>query len=133
MAVLADIGCLYVRQILAGCLCAIVTTDAVTSDVQVIEVRWQPANGAVTVIAGIAAGDMCWMLADRSDAIVAGAAGAYYLGVIDRQHGRKQIRRVAIFADIGRLNVGGVLADCIRAVVTADAIARDIDVIEVRW
>jgi len=75
---------------------------------------------------------MCRVLTDSSDAIVAGTAGADYLRVIDGQHGREPVRRVAIFTDICRLNVSGILASRVRTVVTADAISSDIDVIEVR-
>ena len=85
----------------------------------------------MTVVTSIAAGNVCRGLADGSDAVVAGTAGSYYLRVINGQHGRKQIGRVAIFADIGCLNVRWVLADCLCTVVATDAIAGDIDVIEV--
>lgn len=40
---------------------------------------------------------------------------------------------MAIFADIAGLYVRRRLAGCIRAVMAIDAIARDIDMVEVRW
>ena len=71
VAVLADIGCLNMCRVLARCVRAVMTADAIAGDIDVIKVRWQPANGAVAVIAGIAAGDMRRVLADGSDAVVA--------------------------------------------------------------
>jgi hypothetical protein len=132
VAILTDTRCLNVCRVLTCRFCTVVTTDTVTGDIQVIEVRRQPADRAVTVIAGVAAGNMCWLFADGSDTIVAGAAGSDYLRVIDGQHGRKHIRRVTVFTDVGCLNVCWIFANRIRAVMTADAIAGDIDVIEVR-
>ena len=85
----------------------------------------------MAIVAGVATRNMRWVLADGSDAVVAGTASSYYLRVINGQHGRKQIGRVAILADIGCLNVRWVLADCLCTVVATDAIAGDIDVIEV--
>jgi len=83
MAVFADVGCIYMPHILAGRLGAIVTAYAITHDVQVIEIRGQPAKCAVTVIAGFATGDMPLIFAGCSSAVVAGAACADDLGVID--------------------------------------------------
>ena len=40
-----------------------------------------------------------------SYAVVARTAGPCYLRVIDGNHWRPEIRRVAVLADIGRLNV----------------------------
>ena len=132
VAILTDIRRSDVCRILANGLCAVVTTDTVTGDIQVIEVRRQPAYRAVTVVAGIAAGNVCRVLADGNAAIVAGNAGTNDLCVIDGQHRRKYIRRMAVLADVRCLNVGWVFANRVRAVVTAEAIAGDIDMIKVR-
>ena len=106
--------------------------DAVAGDVDVIEVRRQPANGAVTIVASVATGNMRQVFANGDDAIMAGAASPDNLGVIDHHYRRKDISRVTVFANIGCLDVCRIFAGSIRAVVTAHAIARDIDVIEVR-
>ena len=75
---------------------------------------------------------MCRVLADGNGAIVAGDASPDYLGVIDGQYWRKNIRRVTVFADVRCLNVSRVFANGIRAVMAAGTVARDIDVIKVR-
>jgi len=53
----------------------------------------------VAVVAIIAAGDMCWVLAGRNDAVVAGAAGADHLGVIHGVRRDPDIGIVAVFAN----------------------------------
>ena len=45
VAILTNIGCQNMCRVLAGCFDTVVTTYAVTSDVQVIEIRGQPAGG----------------------------------------------------------------------------------------
>lgn len=85
----------------------------------------------MTVIAAIAANNMCRVFAGRRNAIVAGAACAYDLGVVDDHHWHKNIRGVAVFAHIRRLNVCRTFTRCIRAVVAANTIARDVYVIEI--
>ena len=86
----------------------------------------------MTIIAGVAAGDMCWVLAGRRDTVVAGTASADHLSVIDRHHRRKNIGCVAVLTDVRRLNVCRVLAGRVGAIVAADAVAGDIHVIEIR-
>lgn len=51
--------------------------------------------------------------------------------MVDRCHRRPHIAVVAVFTDIACLNVRGALACRFDAVVATDAVARDIDVIEV--
>ena len=72
------------------------------------------------------------MLANRGDAVVAGTASADHLGVIDSHRRCKDVGRVAIVTGVCRLNVGRALADRIRAVMAADAVASDSYVIEIR-
>ena len=71
------------------------------------------------------------MFADSSDAVVAGTASADHLGVIDRDNGRPYCRAMAIFTDIRCLHMCRVLACRLSAVMTADAVAEDVDVIEI--
>jgi len=85
----------------------------------------------MAVVAGITAGDVGWMFTGRGDAVMAGATGAYDLGVIDGKRRYKHIGAVAILADISRLYMCRRLAGGLCAVVAAHAIASDIDVIEV--
>ena len=71
------------------------------------------------------------MLPGCGDAVMTGAAGAQYLGVIDSDHGCPEIRGVAVLADIGRLNMCRTLTRRVCAVVTACTVASDVRVIEV--
>ena len=86
----------------------------------------------MAVAAVVAAGDMRWRLSYCDDTVVAGAASTYYLGVIYGVSGYPDIGVMAVFADIGCQNVCQVLAGRFNAIVAADAIASDIDVIEIR-
>jgi len=131
VAVFADVAGLYMCRVLAGCLGAVVAADTVTGNVDVIEICRQPAGCGVTVVAGVATGNVGGVLAGRRDAIVTGSAGTGHLGVVDGVHRRKSIGIVAVLADVGRCYVRCVLAGRIDAVVTARTIARDIDVVEV--
>lgn len=56
----------------------------------------------MAVIAGIATGDVCWILADSSDAVMAGTTSADHLGVIDSQRRHKHVGGVAIVTGIRR-------------------------------
>lgn len=71
MTVFADVGCLYVLLVLACRICSVVTADTIAGDIHVVEIGWQPANGAVTVVAVIATGDVRRMFASSSEAIMA--------------------------------------------------------------
>ena len=71
------------------------------------------------------------VLAGCRVAIVAGRAGAQYLRVVDSGNRCPGRGGVAVFANIGRRYVRRVLAGCIRAVVTAETVVGDVDVIEV--
>ena len=86
----------------------------------------------MTVVAGIAAGNMRRMLAGGNHTIVTGAAGSDYLGVIDGGRRYPDRRAMAILADIGRLNVRQVFTSRLGAVMTADAVAKNIYVIKIR-
>ncbi len=44
VAVLADIGCLYMCQGLAGRFRAVVATNTVAGNVDMVEIRWSPAD-----------------------------------------------------------------------------------------
>ncbi len=74
MAVLTDIGRLDMRGVFADSFGAVVAIEAAASDVDVVEVRWQPANRRVAVVAVIVAGNVRRVLASCRDAVVAGAA-----------------------------------------------------------
>lgn len=132
MAVFADIRCLHVRRILSRRIRAVMAANAIARNVDVIEIRRNPANGAVAIITVVAAGDMRRVLASCNSAIMTGATAANDLGMIDDNHRYKNRRAVTIFTDICRLNMRRVLAGCFRAVVAVDAIGGYLAVIERR-
>ena len=86
----------------------------------------------MTVIAVVAAGDVCRVLAGGGNAVVAGATSTQDLGVVDNYHRREYIGRVAVFTDIRRQGVCRIFARCVRTVVAIYAIAGDGRVIEER-
>jgi len=132
VAVFADIGRLYVCQILAGGFHAVMATDAVAGNVHVIEVRRPPGDCGVTIVTGVVAGDVSRVFAGCGNAIMTGAADADDLRVVNSKYGHKNIGAVAVFADVARLNMRRALSGSVHAVMAVDAAARDIDVIKVR-
>lgn len=118
-------------RVLAGSIGAVVTANTVSSDVDMIKICGQPASGAVAVVTSVAAGNVCQVFACRDDTVMAGSTSADDLGVIDSHHGGENIGGVAVLANIRRLDVRQVLANCIGAVVAADTVSGDVDVVEV--
>jgi len=133
VAVLADVGRLHMQRALAGSFGAVVAAEAVVHDVDVVEVRRYPGDGGVTIIAIVTAGDVGRVFASRSNAVMAGAAGTNDLGVVNGKHGHPHIAAVAVFANVAGLNVRGVFAGCVGAVMAAEAVARNVHVIEICW
>ena len=107
------------------------TADTVVDDIRVVEVGRQPRDSGVAVVTVVTAGNMRRMFADRYHTVMAGAAGADDLSVVNRIRRNPGIRCMAIFADDTGKNMVGVLARCIRTVVAARTIACDIDVVKV--
>ena len=85
----------------------------------------------MTVIAISATCNVCRVLACSYYAVMAGAAGTEYLCMVYRVNGHPDIRVMAVFTDISRLNVREVLAGGFDAVVATDAIANDTCMIEI--
>lgn len=115
---------------LARRLNTVVTAEAIASDVDVIEIGGQPAIGRVTIITVVAACNVRRVLAGRCDAIVAGATGAQYLGMVNGYCRQVGYGAVAILADIAGLNMSHTLARGCNAVVAGNAIADDTGVIK---
>ena len=101
VTVFTNIAALYVGQAFAGSVGAIVAIDAVAGDIHMIEIRRQPANRRMTVVAGVAAGDVVRGFSGRRKAIMAGAAAAHYLRMVDGVRRGKRITVVAVLADVG--------------------------------
>jgi len=76
--------------------------------------------------------EMICILAGRGRAVMTGRTGAEHLGVIHPYHGRKYVGRMAVLADVCCLRMGRVFARRLGAIVAAEAVTRDIHVIEVR-
>ncbi len=70
MAVLANIGCLYVQRSLARRVSAVVTANAIVDDIHVIEVRRHPGDARVAVVAVVAARNMGRVLAGGDRAVM---------------------------------------------------------------
>ena len=130
MAVLANIGRLYVGRSLAGRLGAVVTVNAITADVDMIEVRRNPGLGSVAVITSNTTVDVGRVFAGRNGAIVAGTTTTDDLGVVDRGCRNPKRTIVAVFTNVGRLYMGWTLARGGGAIVTANAVVRDTGVFE---
>ena len=131
MAVFTNIGGLYVREGLTDRVDSIVTSHAVAGDIVVIEVGRCKGHGRVAVIAGIAAQDVARVLARRRYAIVATTTHTEHLRMVDAHDRREGHDAMAIFADNGRRDMRGGLADGVDGVVTTHTVARDVVVIEV--
>ena len=131
VAVFANVARLDVRRILAGCLDTVVAIDAVAGNVHVVEIRRYPTSRCVAVVTSVATRNVARRLSSRRETVVTGATGSGYLGMVDDVHRRKRIGIVTIFAHVGCRYVGWVFSGCICTVVTAAAIADDVDVIEV--
>ena len=72
VAVLADVGGLDMRGVLADRLSAVMAAYAITRDIDVIEIGRQPTVRRMTIIAGIPAGNMRRVFARGNCAIVTG-------------------------------------------------------------
>ena len=121
------------RRVLASCIGAVVTTNAIARDIDVIEVGRDPRNRRMAVIAVFAARDVGRVLARGGVAIVAGSAGPEDLGMVDHVSRRKCHVVVAVLAYVARIDVRGVLTRGLHAIMTIDAVARDVGVIKIGW
>jgi hypothetical protein len=70
MAILADLCCQNMAGVFASSISAIVTTEAVVRYVCMIEIRWPPCHGRMTVIAIISTSNVCWMFANCDISVV---------------------------------------------------------------
>jgi len=86
----------------------------------------------MTVITVITARDVGWVLAACDNAVMTGTAGAQTLRVVDSKYRRPDIARVTVFANVARLHMRGILAGGFGTVVAAEAVARNVHVVEIR-
>lgn len=100
MAVLAQVGSHCVHRAFARCVDAVVAGRAARHDVRVIEVRRDPCNCRMAVVAVMAGGNMVRMFSRRGNAVVTASAAAQNLGVVDEDHGLPCTGAVAVFAHV---------------------------------
>jgi len=86
VAVLANIGGIDMRRVLARSLRPVVTADAVVGDVGVIKVGGDPCVGRMAVVAVVAAGNVGRGLAGGGVAVMAGEAGANDLCMVNDEY-----------------------------------------------
>ena len=120
-------------RILAGGIGAVMAACTIAGDIDVIKVRRHPAIGGMTVVTGIFARNVGWVLAGRDIAVVTRLAGSYDLSMVDHGRWRPEVHAMAILAYSRRLNVRDVFARGIGAVVAAGAIAGNARVVKVCW
>jgi len=132
VTIFADVGRLRVQWTLASRVRSIMTADTVVDNVCMIEIRRQPRDSRVAVIAIIAAGDMRWVFANGYHTVMTRATSPNNLSVVNRKCRNPGIRCMAIFADNTGKNMVDILARCIRTVVAARTITCDIYMVKVR-
>jgi hypothetical protein len=86
----------------------------------------------VTIIAGITARYMCWVLAGCCHTIMAGTAASDDLRMVHDIHRSERVRVVTILTHSGGLNVRWVFPGGVGAIVTVHAVTRDVRVTEIR-
>ena len=106
------------------------TVETLTGDIDVIEIRGQPGDRRMTIVAVFTAGDVIGCFAGCRCAVVAGTATAQDLCMVNRRRRCENDGVVAVLTDIGGLNVLSILADRRSTIVAADAVARDTGMIE---
>lgn len=99
VTILAHIGRLRMRRRLTGSSNSVMTVTAISDDVHMIKIGWQPARSCMAILADIAARDMRWRFAGCRDAIVTVAAIANNTDMI-KVCGNPASRRMAIVASV---------------------------------
>ena len=131
VTILTNVRCLDMRIVLAGRVRTVVATRTIANDIDVIEIRRDPGDRGMAIVASNAAGDVVDVFAACCNSVMARTAGTNHLCMIDQVRGSPEIDAVAVLANDRCLNMHRVLASRVDAVMAAGAIARDIDVIEV--
>jgi len=92
---------------------------------------WQPGDSVVAGIAFLLRDEVTRIFASRGQAVVTRRTRTEYLIVIDGEHGTPGVCRVTVLAQVRREYVLCALAGRIDTVVAAEAVARDVRVVEV--
>jgi hypothetical protein len=131
VTVFAYVCCVDMFKAFAGSDDTVMTGDTGVGDTGVIKVGRYPAIGRVTVIALRQGWYMIQWLACGGHPIVATRTTTQYLEVVDR-HGRcPDIGAVAVDTFVGRTDMVQTFTGGSDIVMTADAIAGDVQMIEV--
>ena len=105
-------------------------THAVAGNIVVIEVRRNPRECSVAVVAGVAAGNVIGRLAGYNGVVVATGTLPQYLGVIDLCNRSEADRRVTVLAETGRRDVQRIFACRTDTIVATDTARYDPRMIE---
>lgn len=130
VTVFANTRCNNVHWPFASRIGAVVAGHAVADDVRMIEIRWCPGDRGVAVVTIIAARNMREIFPCCGEAVMAGAAAAQHLGVVNRNNRLPHDLAVAVFANVRRLNMCGILSCCTNTVVAANAITENVVMVE---
>lgn len=114
------------------CFRAVVTALAAARDVHMVEIRGQPANRGMTIVAVRATRDMRRVLAGGRDTVMTGATGTNHLHVVDTNRRRPSRLAMTVLADVCRLDVRRALAGRVCTVVTTGTVTEDAGVVENR-
>jgi len=79
----------------------------------------------MAIVAGLLAGDVIGVLAGSGYPVMTGGAGTEHLEVINAGGRRPEVCAMATLANLGRLDMGGILAGGAHAVMTADTVSAD--------
>ncbi len=129
MTVFANVCGQDVHWSLTGSFHAVVTTDAVAGDVDVVEVCRCPGDGRVAVVAIVAARDVIGRFASRDCAVMARAAAPQYLRVIHAIHWLPHLGVVAIGTVVRGRYVRSRFAHRQHAIVAIDTRSQHLRVI----
>ena len=131
MTVFTNVGRQCVLRILACRNRPVMTADTVSGDVRVIVIRGQPCDCCMAVVAIVAAGNVCRVLAGRSIAIVARTAAAEDLGMVDAIGWRPHSRVVAILTHVRGLNMRRIFTCRGNTVMAVGAASYNVCVIKI--
>ena len=107
MAILTDVGRQDVRGVFASRIAAVVTRNAVSSDIRMIKNGGRPRQRIVAVVALLTGCDMCWCFTGRLHAVVTGVATSRNRRVVHKRNGVPCRSDVAVAALLGRHHVVG--------------------------
>lgn len=101
------------RHVLACGINAVVAADTIPSDVDVIELRWNPGGRLVTVVALIAGRNVIRGLTGRGDAIVTGSAASRDCRMVHEGDRTPRGCCMTVRADVRRRDVIARFARCL--------------------